>query len=309
MKISMLLRPHANVRYDESVSTLALCELNAAGVTDVTVNSVGGMSFLCFEAEEEKINIIRQSPNCLGLFVDTGKALLPIEAQKRHDVGAQMAQLLKYSGKTNADFTDTMLQLCSLYAKKEVHTLLDPCCARGTTLFAAADRGWDAWGTDTDKKDVAEGMRFAKKYMENARFKHRTSERKLTAEGKVGGVETRIDYRITPEGEERTLAMVCGDTLLSRYFFKGKTFDAIVADLPYGVQHSARDGATALVRAALPVWKDLLADGGVICLSYNTYTTKRENLAALADGLEVLDVSAPHWVEQAVRRDFIILRK
>ncbi len=54
--------------------------------------------------------------------------------------------------------------------------------------------------------------------------------------------------------------------------------------------------------------------GGGLSVSFNTYTLKRDLLAALlqSSGLTVLDApytGFEHWVEQAVSRDVLVARK
>jgi tRNA G10 N-methylase Trm11 len=105
-------------------------------------------------------------------------------------------------------------------------------------------------------------------------------------------------------------------------FFKEGSFDLVVTDLPYGVQHGSRTAGKGLVRSpedllaeAAPVWARLLRPGGAMGVAWNTFVAKRELAAGLlADaGLEVVE-EAPyesfrHRVDQAILRDVIVARK
>lgn len=307
MNTAFLLKTHPNARYNDSLEVLTEAELTAVlGEVPLERTDVGGMIFFSFDADETRRLAVRQSPNCAGLFAVEGEKLVPLEIEKRHAVGADMAHILKYSGKTNPDFTDTMLFLAEAYAEGAAGRLLDPCCGRGTTLYAAADRGWDAYGVDTDKNDVAAGVQFTKKYFEYHRVRHKLARTNLTVDGRVGGERSLFTY-----GEGRELAFVRGDAGAVGSFFTKKKFDVVAADLPYGIQHGAENGALALVRRCLPAWLGVLRAGGVLILSFNTYTTDRGALAALVppEQAEALPVSAEHWVEQAVMRDFLLVKK
>lgn len=313
MNTAFLLRAHDNARYNGSVRLLAMAEIRSVLGDDAAVEPlcVGGMEFLTFDATAGERTRLRQSPNCAGIFLLDGERMTPDKAEKRHALGGDMAYILKYSGKTNPDFTDTMLFLAEAYAHCPVVSVLDPCCARGTTCYAAADRGCDAFGVDTDKNDVAEAVRFTKKYLEYHRVKHKSSHVNLTVNGHVGGERDLFTY--TAENAERRLGFIRGNTLDCASFFTRERFSVLAADLPYGIRHSAENGAYTLVKRAFPVWYALLDKGGVAVLAFNTYTTKRDDLAALVASLapeaEILPVSVPHWVEQAVLRDILIIRK
>ena len=70
-----------------------------------------------------------------------------------------------------------------------------------------------------------------------------------------------------------------------------------------------------LLKDALPVWFKLLAPGGILVLSFNSYTLKKEDFQSylVASGYEVLKDGPwedfEHWVEQAVNRDLVIAKK
>jgi tRNA G10 N-methylase Trm11 len=112
--------------------------------------------------------------------------------------------------------------------------------------------------------------------------------------------------------------MFHADTVEARQFLKAGCADVIVADAPYGVVHGSHAGAARtrgpldLLRAAVPVWVQLLAPGGALGISWNTQVAGRAEAAAmLADnGLDVVDYpDLSHWVDQAIVRDIVVARK
>ena len=112
--------------------------------------------------------------------------------------------------------------------------------------------------------------------------------------------------------------MFHADTLDARQFLKARCADVIVADAPYGVAHGSHAAGTRsrgpldLLRAAVPVWVELLADGGALGISWNTHVVSRGDAAAvLADnGLSVVEYpDLSHRVDQAILRDVLVARK
>lgn len=118
--------------------------------------------------------------------------------------------------------------------------------------------------------------------------------------------------------------MVAGNSVYADKFFKKNSFDAIVGDLPYGVQHgnvtnekqsSLTRNPKDLVKACLPAWKTVLKPGGVIALSWNTFVFPKPQFAKIMEdeGLAVLEEGAysqlEHRVDNAIRRDIIFAKK
>lgn len=87
-----------------------------------------------------------------------------------------LAEVLKYKGKTNAGFTSMMLH-CACAASDfarapEPLTVLDPLCGRGTTLFCALQSGHHGIGVDVDAKAVAEADTYFFRYLQYHYVKH-----------------------------------------------------------------------------------------------------------------------------------------
>ena len=130
---------------------------------------------------------------------------------------------------------------------------------------------------------------------------------------------TKEAYRA---GDTLSLDVVNADTIAAPEFFKKESFDAIVADAPYGIQHGSQTGPKGLRRSPLdllteaaPGWARLMRPGAALGISWNTFVANREDAAATltAAGLVVL-ADGPyarlrHRVDQAITRDILIARK
>ena len=140
--------------------------LQAWGLEDACVNvqAIAGEPFLTFETEkmteEAWKNLSSHSSICLAAQVMENGALLPLERHVQGMLPDDLPHVLKYKGKTNADFTYLMLH-CAKAASSfdtEVENLrvFDPMCGKGTTLFCALCEGYDAVGMDMDQKALTE---------------------------------------------------------------------------------------------------------------------------------------------------------
>ncbi|MCL2810528.1 MAG: SAM-dependent methyltransferase [Clostridia bacterium] len=339
MQYAFLLRPHANPRYLASLQALAEAELALLLAaqqieTGLAWEEMGGAPWLCFECEplsDEVWRLLSLHASSYVLAKREGEALIPLARQHPAYIGEDLAALLKYKGKTNELFTDTLLNLAlasSDFAARSNEPLhvLDPLCGRGTTLFLALRRGWHAAGTDADKTEIKELNGFFTRYLEYHRLKHKRMESALTVGGKLGGRLTKYEFADTPEhfkaGDVRCLRVICGDTRNAPALLGSSAHHLLVADLPYGVQHTptnAQGGRSrsieSLMREALPAWLKALKPGGAAALSFNTHVTPRSKVAAWMGeaGFQVCEGGyyerLAHWVEQAVNRDVAVGRK
>lgn len=341
MRYAFLLRPHANTRYLASLRILAEAELalllTAMGIEPrFEWETLGGAPWLCFACDplsQEAWRLLSLHASSYVLAAREGETLIPLARQHPEYVGEDLAALLKYKGKTNELFTDMLLNVAlasSEYALRSTEPLnvLDPLCGRGTTLFLALRRGWNAAGVDADKSEVKELNDFFTRYLEYHRLKHRRQESALTVRGKLGGRLTRYDFADTSErfkaGETRSLRVILGDTRDTPALCGAEGHHLLVADLPYGVQRAPVNGTNArearggrsssiesLMRSSLPGWFEALMPGGAAVLSFNTYVTPRSKVAdwMREAGFKVCEGGSyermEHWVEQAVNRDVV----
>jgi len=339
MRYAFLLRPHANPRYLASLQALAEAELalllHALGIeTGLAWEDLGGAPWLCFECKplcEEAWQLLSLHASSYVLAMWEGEALIPLARRHPAYIGEDLAALLKYKGKTNELFTDMLLNVAlassgfASQASGPLH-VLDPLCGRGTTLFLALRRGWHAAGVDADKSEIKELNGFFTRYLEYHRLKHKRAESAPTVSGKLGGRLTRYDFADTPDhykaGDVRSLRVVCGDTRNAAALCGASAHHLLVADLPYGVQHTTANtqgGRTrsieTLIREALPAWRKALKPGGAAALSFNTHVTPRAKVTQWLGeaGFEVCEGGyyerMGHWVEQAVNRDVAVGRK
>lgn len=335
MTYAVLLWPHANVRYFESVKKLAVAELSIMlrafnESIEVKPCVMNGLELLTFEAGEmdDRLKKLLSMVSCAyAVFEVRGEMLLPLMPGGQMRFGGDFSGILKYKGKTNEMFTGMLINLAvfsSDYADKfdKPLSILDPMCGRGTSLFEGLRRNYDMTGVEIDKNDVGELTRFVKKYAEYNRLKHRVESASMTVDGKNAGARTKYtiaENNVMFKADPRTLTVTLGDTLLTDRFYKGRSFHALVCDLPYGVQHESRDGQSKvsldkMMRKALQAWKKTLFPGAAVALSFNSNTLPLADARRMLKdaGYEPLEGGAydtfGHWVEQAITRDIAVAR-
>ena len=332
MTYAFLLYPHANIRYRQSLLQLAVQELSmtlsALGrEAEVVPQKMGGAMFLTFEAAkltERDMRMLSQLASVYMLFEMEDGKLTTLERTHPNYVGEDLPVLLKYKGKTNEMFTDTMLTMAlAASAFMPVHdsqlVVCDPMAGRGTTLMLALRRGYHGVGIEISKADVKEAADYMTRYLEFHRIKYKRTDSALTVRGQVGGRENKFVFSDSAEhfkdGDTRTLRLICGDTREAEALLKPNSVHLMVTDAPYGVQKGTagrQDSIGGTIAAALPGWFDVLKSGGVLAMSFNTHVTRREGLVRLFEkaGFEIVQTAnLEHWVEQAISRDVILARK
>lgn len=332
MTYAFLLYPHANIRYRQSLLQLAVQELSmtlsALGrEAEVVPQKMGGAMFLTFEAAkltERDMRMLSQLASVYMLFEMEDGKLTTLERTHPNYVGEDLPALLKYKGKTNEMFTDTMLTMAlAASAFMPVHdsqlVVCDPMAGRGTTLMLALRRGYHGIGIEIGKADVKEAADYMTRYLEFHRIKYKRTDSALTVRGQVGGRENKFVFSDSAEhfkdGDTRTLRLICGDTREAEALLKPNSVHLMVMDAPYGVQKGTagrQDSIGGTIAAALPGWFDVLKSGGVLAMSFNTHVTRREGLVRLFEkaGFEIVQTAnLEHWVEQAISRDVILARK
>ena len=336
MRYALLLKSHANVRYAQSLEKLALAELACLlQVWDISATphaqDIAGARFLTFDAdslhEQAWRTISQHAAICFAASIED-ELLRPLPLAGDRYLPEDIAEVLKYKGKTNADFTATALHCAwaaSDFARQDFPlTVADPVCGRGTTLFCALKEGHNAVGIDMDAKAITEADHYFGRYLKYHKMKHRRETASVTL--KEGGSAKEIRYSFADtsehyqEGDKRTLRLMTGDTRRAGSILGKRSCHLMVGDLPYGVQHTSRQGNTLtslekMLTSALPSYAVSLKKGGAIALSFNAYTLPRK---AVVQGMEQAGLTvmaeAPyadfsHWVEQAVNRDMVIARQ
>lgn len=319
------LKPHPNPRYQQSMFDLGkkelACMLLSCGIdSPIEERVLGGTPFLCFSCDQQPPAIASFLAAHSGLYLAAelqGDLLRPLMLPRPDYLPADMPDVLKYKGKTNTAFTHMMINLAlaagQMY-KAPAPCILDPICGHGTTLFCALTRGMDAIGIESDRKSVQEGSAYALKWLQTNRIKHQCDRTGRTIPGGKNAPETRITTQLE---NKRSLSFLLADTRNAAHLMRKKPAHALVADLPYGVQHAPTENGKMsslenLLADALPAWRASLLPGAAAVLSFNTYTLKRKTLQQLMEDAGFTVLTEPpyddfeHWVEQAVNRDVIV---
>ena len=336
MRYALLVKPHANARYAQSLHKLAIAELQCllaawAVPAEPSWEEIAGTLFLTFESEELSPlawqTVSGHSAICFAATME-GIFLRPMPLAGMGYLPNDLPEVLKYKGKTNSDFTSMMLHCAhaaSDFARdQQPLTVLDPLCGRGTTLYCVLKEGHNGIGVDLDSKAIADADGYFSRYLRYHRIKHTRQEANATLCSGKNAPEIRYAFARTPEsyrqGERRTLRLFTGDTKYAERMAGKECCHLIVGDLPYGVQHGPKDGKTFsslrdLMEKALPAYYAALKAGGTIALSFNAYTLSRDDVAEMMSSAGFTVLTHPpyhdfsHWVEQAVNRDFVVARK
>ena len=312
MKYGMLLWPHANARYREGARRLSENEckllLKARNVdASISWTQMGGADVLCFSGDFDKTRALEAaSLHSLAYLIFEMRedgALAVAGGRKMAELGEDVSGILKYKGKTNEAFTRCLIHfsVCSgAFAQDAELSLIDPMCGRGTTLFEAANLGYDATGADMDTRELDEGARFFKKYLEYHRVKHQMQSASLSIAG-----ERAVRVKKTLYGTAgRFLSFAYADAARACRALGEKRFHGAVFDMPYGVQHAPGGKASfeALLDQTLPALRKSLLPGGAVAFSFNTYTLKPETArqALRRAGFTVMEgrpyEDDAHWV-------------
>ncbi|MEU7743909.1 SAM-dependent methyltransferase [Nonomuraea sp. NPDC049158] len=335
-RYALLILPAFNRVYGESAVRLTLAELAFFGrraleteVSDLGESVIGGLPYVTFETAAPlgagDVALLSNLSSVYALYGIEGELLRPLTVSPLDRLSSDLITIQKYAGKTNEHFTKLLLNVTVLASERRLDerlSVFDPLCGRGTTLNQALMYGYDAYGADVDSKDFEAYTGFLKTWLKNKRFKHTAEIVPVRRERALVGRRLNVSFSRSKEefkaGDTQRVSVVNADTLRSREFFKPRSFDVVVTDAPYGVQHGSRGGGglsrspLELIRKAVPVWAELLRPGGALGISWNTYGGTRDDLAAILTeaGLDVVDLpDFEHWVDQAIVRDIMVARK
>ncbi|MCA2227332.1 TRM11 family SAM-dependent methyltransferase [Nonomuraea aurantiaca] len=336
-RYALLILPAFNRVYGESAARLTLAELAFFGrraleseVSDLGESVIGGLPYVTFETAAPlgagDVALLSNLSSVYALYGIEGELLRPLTVSPLDRLSSDLITIQKYAGKTNEHFTKLLLNVTVLASERRLDerlSVFDPLCGRGTTLNQALMYGYDAYGADVDTKDFEAYTGFLKTWLKNKRFKHTAEIVPVRRERALVGRRLNVSFSRSKEefksGDTQCVSVVNADTLRSREFFKPRSFDVVVTDAPYGVQHGSRGGGGGLsrsplelIRKAAPVWAELLRPGGALGISWNTYGGTRDELAGILAkaGLDVVDLpDFEHWVDQAIVRDIMVARK
>ena len=332
----ILLAPSANRVYASEANKLVAAELQIMlGVHDhpviqpVTVAGVGYLALTMEKLDDRTRWALGRLSGFYAAFERTQDRLLPIEVPTGDLFDDDFVTIPKYPGKTNEQFTRLLINVTLASMRRSTSgpiAILDPLCGRGTTLSSAMMLGCNAAGVEAELKAVEAYAAYLRTYWRRKRLKHSVDVGPVRREGKIIG--RRLDAEVIPAGQERSvgLTVFSGDTRQSAALFGKRTFDAVLADAPYGVVHGSqtdvrgasgkRDrSAAGLISEALPVWAGQLKTGGALGLSWNAIGLRRARLLELlaGAGLEPLDFDPyrefEHRVDSSIRRDIVVAVK
>src|ERR1700761_4891395 len=360
---AFLILPSHNRVYADAAPSMARAELAVLSaalpggvIEDGSAGEtlIGGVPYVTFQSDglsERDTALLANLSSLYALFEVTGttgsELLRPVPLRRLDRFDDDLLTILKYAGKTNEQFTKLLLNvtLASSGVAREVLppqgrrlAVLDPLCGRGTTLNQALMYGFDAYGMDTDRRDVEAYAVFIQRWPKDKRLKHQADFSPVRRDRQVVARRLTAEFAATKDeykaGDVQRLEVVEADTTRIGEFFRPATADLVVADLPYGVQHGSHgtgraggrerpgDGGKALARspldllhAAAPGWARVLRPGGALGISWNTHVARREDAAGAlaAPGLQVLDDGPSrafrHRVDQAITRDVLVARK
>ncbi|MCL2400250.1 MAG: hypothetical protein FWC91_10990 [Defluviitaleaceae bacterium] len=321
---AILQNPGHNRVYFKSSRALAQIEFKLAGekMTATPINLreeiIGAVPYLLFDMEsqliEEDIALCSRLSFVYAIFEWSGNVLIPIEKKSSNYLESDdITTILKYNGKTNELFTHMLLNIAVFNTKFNVNdklTILDPLCGKGTTLFDGLLDGHNVCGVDIDGKMIHEAYIFLKKYLETARYKHSTHQER---QGFKDYTAMRYQIKLSrSKAEEATdVEFVAGDTRNIGGLYRKNTFNIIVGDLPYGVQHKSGSFLPILTEA-LPGWFKVLKPGGAMVLAWNLFLISKKDMESALEkaGFKLVmpanDESFVHRVDQAIKRDVII---
>jgi SAM-dependent methyltransferase len=333
---ALLVHPSANRVYADASVSLTVAELGVLASTrlegrlgEASPTRIAGVPSLAFDGDltAADLILIGDVSTAMALFERDGEMLRPVELSRRDRFDDDLLTILKYPGKTNEVFTKLLLNVTVWSGRDREAPLriLDPMCGRGTTLNQVLMNGWHAAGVDVDDRDFDTYAAFLTKWLKDKRLTHSVEINPLRREGARLGRRFHAEVGATKEewkaGRALNVDVANTDTVHTRAVHQAASFDAVVTDAPYGVQHGSRSGGRLarspldLLREAVPVWAEVLRPGGAMGIAWNVRVAARdEALGILAGaGLEPLDAgpyrALEHRVDHAIQRDVLVARK
>lgn len=338
-----IVHPSHNRVYATHAPTLLAAELaiwsqrwrgQPLDVEPTTHAGIPTCTFTCPELTSADLNSLGNLAGLFATFQDTTTgtetAWRPLTTGSLDCLDSDVLTIQKYVGKTNEQFTKTLLNVTA-YSTHNPHDfetrplrVLDPMCGRGTTLNQAAMYGFDAYGIDLDKKAIEQHRMFFTRWLKDKRYKHRTEKSTLRHQGHTNNrhdviyATDKADYR---NDNVRTLSTIHADTHAVDQHFKNNWFDIIVTDTPYGIQHGSHHTETKqrspqeLIETAAPHWASVLRPGGALGVAINTVMCPREEVEELLEdaGLSICTGGGyeqfAHPVDRVITRDIVVATK
>ena len=332
-RFALLVRESSNRVYAGESQRLLAAELLAvapalhARVADVDEVDVGGVPYVVFDVGDDGLDdhdrfVVSNLSTARTVFeVRADGSLVPIDVTLLAHFDDDLVTSQRYPGKTNEQFTHLLVNL-TVAASRAAHErassgapvrLLDPVAGRGSTLNRALLYGFDATGIEVVEADVDQYRAFLVPYLKEHREKHRTSSERIR-KGPLAGTSS---WSVTVRGAHE-VRMVRGPSEHAAELLAGRTFDVVVGDLPYGVQHRAgagdanRRSPEEFADLAVDGWRQVMRRGAAIGLSWNVRTMTRSALVTrlVSAGFEPVEQprSFEHVVDRSITRDLVVAR-
>lgn len=341
---AMLLRPAANRLYSKGAAALNAGELEVLN-EDVFANAlhsigptlIGGVEYVRFEVAgglpDADVAQLSNLSSAFALFELVDEThLVPIALTPVAHLDDDLLTIQRYKGKTNEQFTKLLFNVtlaASAHATdwpERRLRILDPVCGRGTSLNQGLVYGFDVDGIEIDRTAYDAYRTFLVTWLKDKRFKHQVHTMPLRREAKVVGRRMEVVFARDKDeykaDDVQRVRLVNDDTTHAGEHYRKPVFDAVIADLPYGVQHASqprpdtrRRRPEDLLDSALDGWIGAMKPGAAIGMSWNAKVLPRPQLLGiLLDlGLEPKTSAAhmqfEHRVDQAITRDLVVAVK
>jgi len=309
MDIAIQISPHAKSAYFHAYQQVVMTELSLL-LPNISpeLNRVGGLDFVHLSVPESILPALLRLSFVQGVYERIDGLLRPIPLASGFDLHDDFVFGSKFKGNTNEYLTQLLMNVALHFfgGEKENIRILDPMCGRGTTLLWALRYGLDGYGIEIDAKALEDIRRNLKKWTKIHRQKHKIKEGFVGKSNRQG----RGKF-LSFTAEEKTMKVVIGDSCQSHKLHKSASFDMIICDVPYGVQHRSGKGTRNILSTiigSLDAWqKSLRSDGGVV-ISFNSNLPKRKALqeAFLEKGWNVVDFAIPHRMSESIVRDVMV---
>jgi SAM-dependent methyltransferase len=337
LRYALLVAPSSNRVYSAAAAALTIAELGVfndallgGALGDFATRTLGSVEYVTFSAaplSARAIAILSNLSSLFALFVFEGGKLSPVDLSRADRFDSDLITIQKYAGKTNETFTKLLLNVTlagSAFASEfpgRRLRVLDPLCGRGTTLNQALMYGFDCAGVELDKKDFEAYAAFIQRWLKDKRLKHQAQIGHVKGHRKLD-LSLAVDKVAYKNGETIGVTFVNADTRATAEVYPPRSFDLIVTDAPYGVQHGSQQtsgklarGPLEMLREALPAWHAVLRPGGALGIAWNTRVAQRARLGELLSEAGLVVQSSAfyegfaHTVDHAILRDLIVATK
>ena len=333
MKLALKITPQRSTQYASMTEKLAAPELLASPLAPIIQHiepaRLAGQNYLLVTLEnadhpqlEAVLARLAATSEAYQYFESIeemqGPFLRPLDRPWTPFVPPEMAEARRYKGKTNEVFTRVLLNV-AIFAgafraqMTERLRILDPLAGGCTTLFVALAAGYDAFGIEHQKQDVESSALFVQQFLHGEHISFKEQDERGRRAGR------RYIFEIGHKRDTRYLVLVQGETAQADTHLQevpgGPRMHAVVADLPYGIQHFGE--ISGLLKGALPVWEKVLLPGGTLALAWNATRIHRQEMVDCieqAAPLRVLNEPPYTLFEHAVdrvikKRDIVVAVK